>query len=171
MVAAAAAGNFLCMANKMSTNAFKSVIDIDLLGSFNACSAAFPHLKASKGNIIFISAGMSYMPYTAQCHVGAAKAGDNLMKNLALEWGRYGIRSNSIVLGPIAGTEGVSRLALGEMAEKFAHLIPLGRMGEKAEIGNTAVFLASPLASYITGSVVVVDGGQTSQVQGDSPIW
>ena len=161
VLVAAAAGNFLCMANKMSTNAFKSVIDIDLLGSFNACSAAFPHLKASKGNIIFISAGMSYMPYTAQCHVGAAKAGiDNLMKNLALEWGRYGIRSNSIVPGPIAGTEGVSRLAPGEMAEKFAHLIPLGRMGDKAEIGNVAVFLASPLASYITGSVVIVDGGQ-----------
>ena len=134
VLVAATASNFLCMANKMSTNAFKSVIDIDLLGSFNACSAAFPHLKASKGNIIFISAGMSYMPYTAQCHVGAAKAGiDNLMKNLALEWGRYGIRSNSMVPGPIAGTKGYLDLP-GEMAEKFAHLIPLGRMGDKAEI-------------------------------------
>lgn len=161
VLVAAAAGNFLCPANKMSTNAFKSVIDIDLLGSFNACSAAFPYLKASHGNIIFISAGMAYMPYAAQCHVGAAKAGiDNLMKNLALEWGRYGIRCNSIVPGPISGTEGMSRLAPGDMALKMSQLIPLGRMGEKAEIGNAAVFLASPLASYVTGTVLVVDGGQ-----------
>jgi len=161
VLVAAAAGNFLCTANKMSTNAFKSVIDIDLLGSFNACNAAFPHLKSSRGSIIFISAGMSYMPYVAQCHVGAAKAGiDNLMKNLALEWGRYGIRSNSIVPGPIADTEGMSRLAPGDMAQQMASLIPLGRMGEKSEIGNAAVFLASPLASYITGTVLVVDGGQ-----------
>ena len=94
-------------------------------------------------------------------HVGAAKAGvDNMMKNLALEWGKYGIRSNSIVPGPIAGTEGVKRLG-GEAWEKMQHkTIPLGRYGTVEEIGNAAAFLASPLAAYVTGTVLVVDGGQ-----------
>src|SRR5262247_2636241 len=107
-----AAGNFLAPAEKLSANGFKTVIDIDLLGSFNASRAAFEQLKETKGTIIFISAGMAYMPHAFQAHVGAAKAGiDMLMKNLALEWGPYGIRANSIVPGPIEGTEGMKRLS------------------------------------------------------------
>ena len=93
---------------QLSSDRFKAVIDIDLLGSFNACRAAFEQLAATPGSIIFISAGMSYIPYPYQVHVGAAKAGiDNMMRNLALEWGKYGIRCNSIVPGPIAWTEGM----------------------------------------------------------------
>lgn len=157
----AAAGNFICPAEQLSPNGFKSVVDIDLLGSFNATRAAFSQLQKTKGCIIFISAGMSLIPYWAQSHVGAAKAGiDNLMKNLALEWGRYGIRSNSIVPGPIAGTEGMQRLAPGKLGEKLRRQIPLGRFGTIDEIGHAAVFLASPLAAYISGTVLVVDGGQ-----------
>lgn len=156
-----AAGNFICPAEKLSPNGFKAVIDIDLLGSFNACRAAFSQLRKTRGSIIFISAGMSLIPYYAQCHVGAAKAGvDNLMRNLALEWGAYGIRSNSIVPGPIEGTEGMHRLAPGEIGERLKKAIPLGRFGSVDEIGQAAVFLASPLAAYITGTVLVVDGGQ-----------
>ena len=99
-----AAGNFPIPAEKLSPNGFKSVVDIDLLGSFNACRAAFEQLSATRGCIIFISAGMSFVPYPYQVHVGAAKAGiDNMMKNLALEWGKYGIRSNSIVPGSDRG--------------------------------------------------------------------
>jgi len=107
-----AAGNFLVPAERLSTNGFKTVIDIDLLGSFNASRGAFEQLQETKGSILFISAGMAYMPHAFQVHVGAAKAGiDMMMKNLALEWGRYGIRANSIVPGPIEGTEGMKRLA------------------------------------------------------------
>lgn len=160
-----AAGNFLAPAETLSPNGFKTVIEIDLVGSFNAARAAFEQLRGTKGNILFISAGQSYMPYFAQVHAGAAKAGvDNLMRNLALEWGRYGIRCNSIVPGPIEDTEGMKRLSPtgGEAGsgDRFKHSIPLGRFGTVDEIGHMAVFLASPLAAYVTGSMTIVDGGQ-----------
>ena len=156
-----AAGNFLVPAEKLSPNGFNSVISIDLIGSFNASRAAFAQLKATKGTIIYISAGMAYMPHAFQVHVGAAKEGiDMMMKNLALEWGRYKIRANSIVPGPIEGTEGLKRLFSEARGTEFINAIPLGRMGTVDDIGQTAVFLASPLASYVSGCVVVVDGGQ-----------
>jgi NAD(P)-dependent dehydrogenase (short-subunit alcohol dehydrogenase family) len=155
-----AAGNFLVPAEKLSTNGFKTVVDIDLLGSFNASRAAFEQLKETKGSIIFISAGMAYMPHAFQVHVGAAKAGiDMMMKNLAIEWGRYGIRSNSIVPGPIEGTEGMKRLSSPEARQTVVASVPIGRLGTVDDIGQTAAFLASPLASYISGCVVVCDGG------------
>jgi len=156
-----AAGNFPIPAEKLSPNGFKSVVDIDLLGSFNACRAAFDQLSVTRGCIVFISAGMSFLPYPYQVHVGAAKAGvDNMMKNLALEWGKYGIRSNSIVPGPVAGTEGMKRLGGEAWAATSLKSIPLGRFGTVGDIAQAAVFLASPLASYVTGTVLVVDGGQ-----------
>ena len=84
------------------------------------------------------------------------------MRNLALEWGRFGIRSNSIAPGPIEGTEGMRRLAPGDDAfhAQLQQAIPLGRYGTVDDIGQAAVFLSSPLATYITGTCVVVDGGQ-----------
>ena len=155
-----AAGNFVVPADKLSANGFKTVIDIDLLGSFNASSAAFDQLKQTKGTIIYISAGMAYMPHAFQVHVGAAKAGiDMMMKNLALEWGRHGIRTNSIVPGPIEGTEGMKRLSSPEAKATLIAAVPMRRMGSVDDVGQTAVFLASPLASYISGCVVVCDGG------------
>ena len=155
-----AAGNFLVPAEKLSANGFKTVVDIDLLGSFNASRAAFEQLKETKGTIIFISAGMALMPHAFQVHVGAAKAGiDMMMKNLAIEWGRYGIRTNSIVPGPIEGTEGMKRLASADAKQAIVAAVPVGRMGTVDDIGQTAAFLASPLASYISGCVVVCDGG------------
>ncbi len=138
------------------------MVDIDLLGSFNAARAAFEQLRETRGNLIFISAGQAFLPYFAQAHCGAAKAGvDNLMQNLALEWGRYGIRSNSIAPGPIEGTEGMKRLgpADGGAHRRLQAAIPLGRYGTVDEIGQAAVFLASPLAAYVTGTRLVVDGG------------
>jgi len=137
------------------------VIDIDLLGSFNACRAAFDQLSATRGSIVFISAGMSYIPYPYQVHVGAAKAGiDNMMRNLALEWGKHGIRCNSIVPGPISGTEGMRRLGGDAAAWAQSQAVPLGRFGSVEDIAHAAAFLASPLASFVTGTVLVVDGGQ-----------
>jgi NAD(P)-dependent dehydrogenase (short-subunit alcohol dehydrogenase family) len=158
-----AAGNFPAPAEKLSPNGFKAVVEIDLMGTFNACRAAFEQLKATGGSIVMISAGQGLIPYAAQAHVGAAKAGvDNLMQNLALEWGQYGIRVNSIVPGPIEGTEGVRRLApdLGQGNHQLGAAIPLGRFGTAEEVGHVAVFLASPLASYVTGALIRVDGGQ-----------
>jgi NAD(P)-dependent dehydrogenase (short-subunit alcohol dehydrogenase family) len=156
-----AAGNFVVPAESLSPNGFKTVIDIDLLGSFNASRAAFAQLQTTKGAIIYISAGMAYMPHAFQVHVGAAKAGiDMMMKNLAIEWGRYGIRTNSIVPGPIEGTEGMKRLSSDAQRQELINSVPLRRMGTVDDIGQTAVFLASPLASYMSGCVVVVDGGQ-----------
>ncbi|HJW51529.1 MAG TPA: SDR family oxidoreductase [Burkholderiaceae bacterium] len=161
VLVAGAAGNFPVNAEKLSPNGFKTVIDIDLLGAFNSSRAAFDQLKETRGTVLFISAGMAYMPHAYQVHVGAAKAGiDMMMKNLAIEWGRYGIRSNSIVPGPIEGTEGMKRLASPEQLDALTNSIPLRRMGTVDDIGQTAAFLASPLASYITGCVVVCDGGQ-----------
>ncbi|MEM7051873.1 MAG: SDR family oxidoreductase [Acidobacteriota bacterium] len=158
-----AAGNFLAPAEELTANGFKVVIDIDLLGSFNASRAAFEQLKKSAGNILFISAGQAFVPYWAQTHAGAAKAGiDNLMQNLALEWGRFGIRSNSIAPGPIEGTEGMRKLAPTDAGfhQRFKAAVPLQRYGTVDDIGQLAVFLASPLADYITGTRVVADGGQ-----------
>ena len=104
---------------------------------------------------------MSYVPYPYQVHVGAAKAGiDNMMRNLALEWGKYGVRCNSIVPGPIAGTEGMRRLGGDAAAWAGSNGVPLGRFGTVQDIAHAAAFLASPLASFVTGTVLVVDGGQ-----------
>ncbi|MEM7481454.1 MAG: SDR family oxidoreductase [Acidobacteriota bacterium] len=159
-----AAGNFLAPAEELSPNGFKVVVDIDLIGSFNASRAAFEQLKSTEGaNLIFISAGQAFVPYWAQTHAGAAKAGiDNLMQNLAMEWGRFGIRSNSIAPGPIEGTEGMRKLAPEDLSfhQQFKAAIPLGRYGTVDDIGQAAVFLASPLADYITGTRLVADGGQ-----------
>lgn len=162
VLVAGAAGNFPAAAEKLSANGFKAVVDIDLLGSFNAARAAFAQLQKTRGSIILISAGQALIPYAFQAHVGAAKAGvEMLMKDLALEWGRFGIRVNSIVPGPIEGTEGVKRLISSDaVKEKLARAIPLGRFGTVEDIGAVAIFLASPLASYVTGATLVADGGQ-----------
>ena len=116
-----AAGNFLVPAEKLSANGFKSVIDIDLLGAFNSARAAFEQLKGTRGSVIFISAGMAYMPHAFQAHVGAAKAGiDMLMKNLAIEWGPHGIRCNSIVPGTDRGHRG-DEATLGSGTARSVH--------------------------------------------------
>lgn len=156
-----AAGNFVVPAERLSSNGFKTVVDIDLVGSFNLARAGFDQLCETRGSLIFISAAMALIPHAFQAHVGAAKAGiDMLMKNLAIEWGQYGIRTNSIVPGPIAGTEGMKRLLDPAHEKAFLAHVPAQRMGTVDDIGQAAVFLASPLASYITGTVMVVDGGQ-----------
>src|SRR5439155_9631009 len=103
---------------------------------FDAARAAVAQLKETKGALIYISAGMAYMPHAFQVHVGAAKAGiDMMMKNLALEWGRHGIRANSIVPGPIEGTEGMKRLSSAEAKQTIIDAVPLRRMGTVDDIG------------------------------------
>lgn len=159
-VIAGAAGNFFAAAEAISSNGFRTVVEIDLLGSFHTARAGFEHLKARRGSILFISAGQAYLPFSHQSHVGAAKAGiENLMTNLALEWGHYGIRSNSLVPGPIEDTEGMRRLTAPVGVQTWTDAVPLGRFGRADEIAAMAVVLSSPLASYVTGARVVVDGG------------
>src|ERR1700736_2442485 len=156
-----AAGNFLVKGENLSFNGFKTIIDIDLVGSFNASRIAFDQLKRTRGSILFVTAPMAMMPNAYQAHVGPAKAGvEMLMKNLALEWGPYGIRSNSIIPGFVGDTEGMRRISSTEDSGNFVANIPLRRMGVTQEIGEAAAFLASPLASYITGTSLWVDGGQ-----------
>ena len=155
-----AAGNFLCKAEELSPNGFGTVVDIDLKGTFNVCRAAFTQLKEHRGQILNISATLHYLGTPMQLHVSAAKAGvDALTRNLAVEWGRYGIRVNAIAPGPIGDTEGMKRLVPEPIKEKLRQRIPLGRFGEIADIERAAIFLCSEAAGYINGTVMVVDGG------------
>ena len=156
-----AAGNFLCKAEDLSPNGFGTVVDIDLKGTFNVCRAAFSQLKENKGQVLNISATLHYLGTPMQLHVSAAKAGvDALTRNLAVEWGRYGIRVNGIAPGPIEDTEGMKRLVPAPIKEKLKQNIPLGRFGRISDIETAAVFLCSDAASFINGEVLVVDGGQ-----------
>ena len=156
-----AAGNFPALANDMSPNGFKSVVDIDLLGSFHVLRSAFQYLRKPGASVINISAPQAFVPMPMQSHVCAAKAGvDMLTRTLALEWGPYGIRINSISPGPIADTEGMRRLAPNEaIAGQYKKSVPLQRFGTVDEIGQAAMFLSSDMAQYVSGVVLPVDGG------------
>ena len=155
-----AAGNFLCNAEQLSPNGFGTVVDIDLKGTFNVSRAAFAQLKEHRGQILNISATLHYLGTPMQLHVSAAKAGvDALTRNLAVEWGRFGIRVNAIAPGPIEDTEGMQRLVPEPIKERLKKAVPLGRFGRIADIEKAAVFLCSDAASFISGAVLVVDGG------------
>ncbi len=155
-----AAGNFLCKAEELSPNGFGTVVDIDTKGTFNVCRAAFAELEKSKGQILNISATLHYTATNMQIHVSAAKAGvDAITRNLAVEWGKHGIRVNGIAPGPIEDTEGFKRLLPENLKEKLTKKIPLQRFGRIEDIENAAVFLSSDAASYINGVTLVVDGG------------
>lgn len=156
-----AAGNFPAFANEISANGFKSVVDIDLLGTFHVMQAAYSFLTKPGASIINISAPQAFLPMAAQSHVCAAKAGvDMVTRCLALEWGPEGIRVNSIVPGPIGGTEGMKRLAPTEELTAMARdSVPLKRLGLPDDIAHACAFLASPAASYVNGVVLPVDGG------------
>ena len=156
-----AAGNFVAPALGMSSNGFKAVIDIDLVGGFHVLRAGFAHLAKPGASIIHISAPQAYNPMEFQMHVCAAKAGvDMLTRVAAIEWGPAGVRVNSVVPGPIADTEGMRRLAPNAQAEKIVvDSVPLGCMGTVDDIANCCLWLASPMARYVTGTVIPVDGG------------
>lgn len=156
-----AAGNFLAPAAALSPNGFRTVIDIDLNGTFHTSRAAFESLQRSgDGLIVNITATLHYHGTPLQIHASAAKAGvDAITRNLAVEWGRFGIRVCGIAPGPIAGTEGMRRLAPGEATDRMTAMIPAGRFGAIDEIAAAAVFLRSTAAGYVTGHTLVVDGG------------
>ncbi|KAI7267278.1 peroxisomal 2,4-dienoyl-CoA reductase-like protein SPS19 [Hortaea werneckii] len=175
---AGAAGNFLAPMAQLSPNAFKSVMDIDALGSYNTAKAVLPYLVESAkrnpnsgksgsaqgtgGRMIFVSATFHYRGQPLQAHVAAAKAAvDQISHSVAIEYGPYGITSNVITPGPISGTEGMERLSKSDEASVKAtkKIVPLGRWGETREIADATTYLFSEAGSYVNGNTLVVDGG------------
>lgn len=161
IVLSGAAGNFLAPALGMSANAFKTVIDIDLLGTFNVLHASYQHLRKPGASLVAITAGQAVRPMMYQIHACAAKAGVNqVTKCLAMEWGPAGVRVNAVSPGPIGDTEGMSRLAPNEDYAKASKArIPLRDWGTKDDIGDACLWLASDASRYVTGAVINVDGG------------
>ncbi|MEO0417448.1 MAG: SDR family oxidoreductase [Pseudomonadota bacterium] len=161
IVIAGAAGNFFAPVVGLSANAFKTVIDIDLLGTFNLFRASFDHLTKPGASLIAITAGQADNPRAFQAHACAAKAGVNMLtKTLAIEWGPAGVRSNLISPGAIADTEGVKFLAADpDQFDKSIKRIPSRGLGTVEDIADAAIFLSSDAARYVNGHVMYVDGG------------
>ncbi|KRD23583.1 hypothetical protein ASE39_24475 [Acidovorax sp. Root267] len=161
VVVSGAAGNFVAPAVGMSANGFKTVVDIDLLGTFNVLRASHGWLRKPGASLINISAPQAFVPMPMQAHVCAAKAGvDMLTRVLAMEWGPEGVRVNSIVPGPIDGTEGMQRLTPTEAARSAVMAaVPLRRFGTIDAVANVVLMLCSPVCDYVTGVVLPVDGG------------
>lgn len=174
-VIAGAAGNFISPLSTLSSNAFKTVLDIDTFGSFNTFKATIPHLVASAkkhpntasnpstgGRIIFVSASFHFAGMPLQGHAAVAKAGiDALSATVALEYGPHGVTSNIITPGPIAGTEGMKRLG-GKDQSGNKHLVkkvPLQRWGTPKEIADGTIYLFSDAGNFVNGEVLVIDGG------------
>lgn len=171
-----AAGNFYAPSETLSENAWKSVIEIDLYGTFFCSQAVLPVMKSQGGgSIVNISMTLHYRGWPLMAHATAAKAGiDALTKTLSLEWARYGVRMNAVAPGPIP-TEGVRKaftppstadgvpdlFAMEQALDSYAKkMIPLQRWGSPADIANMVAFLASPGGAWITGAIMVVDGGE-----------
>ncbi len=160
-----AAGNFLAAAEQLSSNGFRTVMDIDALGTFNASRAALKCLRASgSASIVNISATLHYGATWYQAHASAAKAAvDSLTRTLALEWGGYGVRVNGVAPGPIEGTAGLKKLAPGEekaLNALWKDRIPVGHPGRAWDIAMAVIYLCSNGASFMNGHTMVVDGGE-----------
>lgn len=149
----------------MSSRAFKTVIDIDLVGTFHSCRAAYlAWMREHGGRVVNITATLAYRGDPLQAHAGPAKAAiDALCRHLSREWGPDRVRINCVAPGPIDDTEGIRRLGgflpdhILEPAKR--RTIPLGRFGRKHEIADAVLFLVGEGAAYVTGTVLVVDGG------------
>ena len=166
-----AAGNFISKTERLSANAFSAIIDIVLKGSVNCSLALGKYWIAEKipGNILniittYAFTGSAYVVPSA-CAKGGVLA---LTRSLAVEWGKYGIRTNAIAPGPFPTKGAWDRLLPGELAEKFdfKNKVPLKRVGEHQELANLAAFLISDFSGYINGEVITIDGGEWLQGAG-----
>ncbi|KAF5375963.1 hypothetical protein D9757_008845 [Collybiopsis confluens] len=162
-----AAGNFMAPVSGLSENAFRTVIEIDTIGTYNTIKATLAYLRKTKGAYIHVSATLHYRGTQYQAHVSAAKAAvDALSVVIAVEEGPHGVRSNVIAPGAIADTEGASRL--GNQIDTRGFSSALGRIGQIPDVASATVFLFSDVASFISGQVLVVDGAgenvRTSQL-------
>lgn len=159
-VVCGAAGNFLAPISGLSENAFRTVIEIDTLGTYNTLKATLPYIRETRGSYIHVSATLHYRGRPYQAHVSAAKAAVDALSNvIAVEEGPRGIRSNVIAPGPIEGTEGMDRLTPQDMKDAITQSVPLQRQGSILDIANTTVFLFSEAANWINGQIIAVDGG------------
>lgn len=156
-----AAGNFPAKIEGLSYNGFRTVVAIDLLGTYNVSKAAFEAwLREHGGHVVNITAPFEGQGVPFQAHAASAKAGvDSLTRTCAAEWGPLGIRVNAIAPGAIAATEGLDRLSgIGGGGEPEA-ANPLRRVGTAEDIANAVLFLTSDASSYMTGQILYVDGG------------
>ncbi len=156
-----AAGNFFADAKNISPNGFKTVVDIDLIGTFNVLRMGFEHMTRPGGSMINITAPQAKRAMPKQAHVCAAKAGiDMLTKCLALEWGAEGIRVNAVSPGPIEDTEGFARLATNaDLRQRIEGALALPRLGQRVDIGRAVEWISSDQASFVTGTILDCDGG------------
>ena len=158
-----AAGNFVTPAEKLSPNGWRAVIDIVLNGSFYATRAAAPHmLQAGAGSILNVIATYAWHGHPGTVHSAAAKGGLVAMtRTLAVEWGGRGVRVNCIAPGPTE-TEGAGAALWGtdEARARVQAGVPADRFASPEEIAESACYLLSDRASYVTGEVLVADGGQ-----------
>lgn len=156
-----AAGNFRCPASDLSPNAWRTVVDIDLNGTFFCSQAAAVHMRERRsGTIINITGDFVANHGDRMAHAAAAKAGiDNLTRSLAKEWGPDGIRVNALAPGPFETDGGSQALGRREAFAEIGAALPLRRVGRMDEIVAAAVFLASDAATFITGATLIVDGG------------
>ena len=171
-----AAGNFYAPSATLSPNAWKSVLEIDLYGTFYCSQAVYPIMaRQGGGRIISTSMTLHYRGWPMMVHATAAKAGvDALTRTLAMEWAPQRIRVNAIAPGPIptdgvrkaftppsdSGVPDVFAAATERMAAYAKKAIPLGRWGSPEDIANMVAFLASPAGDWITGAIFVIDGGE-----------
>lgn len=163
-----AAGNFPAPMTKISPNGFKSVVDIDLLGTYNVSRAAFDAwLGEHGGNIVNISAPFEGKGASMQGHVAAAKAGvDSLTRTCAVEWGPYGVRVNAVAPGSTANTEGMARFSSVVRGGDSTPTNPLSMMGHGQDIAYMVLFLCSESARFVSGQVIAVDGaGSVDQLK------
>lgn len=167
-----AAGNFISPTERLSHRGFDVVVDIVLKGTYNMTLAMGKKWIEQKSPGTFLNIVTTYA-WTGSGYVvpsAAAKAGVlAITRSLAVEWAKYGIRSNAIAPGPFP-TEGAwSRLLPGDLVKKFdpAKLVPVGRVGEHQELANLAAYLMSDFSAYINGEVVTIDGGEWLQGAGE----
>ncbi|HLT43012.1 MAG TPA: SDR family oxidoreductase [Sphingobacteriaceae bacterium] len=166
-----AAGNFISPTERLSSNAFSSIIDIVLKGTVNCTLALGKHWIAQKQTAAVLNIVTTYA-FTGSAYVApsaAAKGGVlALTRSLAVEWGKYGIRHNAIAPGPFPTKGAWERLLPGDLAEKFdfKKRVPLKRVGEHQELANLAAFLISDFSAFINGEVITIDGGEWLQGAG-----
>jgi len=161
-----AAGNFISPTERLSANAFDTIIDIVLKGSKNCTLAFGKHWIATKQPKSTILNIVTTYAWTGSGYVvpsATAKAGVLAMtRSLAVEWAKYGIRSNATATGPFTTKGAWDRLLPGELKEKFdmKKKVPVGRVGEHQELANLAAYLMSDFSAYVNGEVITIDGGE-----------